>query len=215
MEFNMRYRGRVVENPSAVINRMAEKLSPRNLQRLAQTGEQEMRKYMTAVADDLIRRHSGPWPTGTTATTLSKRSGKGVRSIRNFMVRRRATEVEGIWRLTRYMSFHEKGGIIRARSARYLTVPLPAALNADGTPIHIRARDWPDTFVIMSRRNNLLIVQRRGRQIVPLYVLKKSVRIPPRLGMEKTIRQFGPTFRKNVQSRIRELLTLQQRNNRK
>lgn len=188
---------------------MAERLSPRNKARLLQSAEQEMRKYMTRVSDELISRHSGPWPTGTTATTLSKRSGKGVRSIKNFMVKGTADGVEGVWRLTRTMSFHERGGVIRAKNARYLTIPLPAALDSRGVPLRVSAREWDNTFIQMSRNGNLIIFQNRGREIVPLYVLKRSVRVPPRLGMRQTLIDNRPEFRRQLTARVKEFLSMQ------
>jgi hypothetical protein len=64
-----------------------------------------------------------------------------------------------------------------------LTIPLPAALDARGVPRKRSARDWDNTFVQKSRRGNLLIFQRRGREIVPLYALKPEVRVRARLGV--------------------------------
>lgn len=215
LKFVTKHRGREVETPSAVINRLAERLSPRNLERAAQMGEQEMRKMMTRVADELVRRHSGPWPGGTTATTLSKRSGKGIRSIRNFRVVKKGLEVDGVWRLTGYMNFHERGGIIRAKRSQYLTIPLPAALDGRGVPLRQSARDWDNTFVAESRAGNLIVFQKRSRgDIVPLYVLKKFVRIPPRLGMRAEIVRNRPEFRRNLQAKIRELIAYQERGRR-
>lgn len=76
---------------------------------------------------------------------------------------------------------HLDGGVIRARRSKYLTIPLPPAMDRRGVPLKKSARDWPDTFVMKSKKGNLLICQRRGDKVVPLYLLKSSVRIPPRL----------------------------------
>lgn len=76
---------------------------------------------------------------------------------------------------------HLTGGVVSARRSRYLTIPLPAACDRRGVPLKRRARDWPNTFVITSKSGNPLIVHKVGGRIVPLYVLKPSVRIPPRL----------------------------------
>jgi hypothetical protein len=78
--------------------------------------------------------------------------------------------------------------VIRPKRAKYLTIPLPAALNANGTPKKSSARAWENTFVIRSKAGNLLIVQKNGTQITPLYVLKPEVYIPPRLGLGATAR---------------------------
>ena len=75
--------------------------------------------------------------------------------------------VEGSISAGRY-GIHEVGGVIRAKSARYLTIPLPAALDRRGVARQPSARGWKNTFVAESKRGNLLIFQRRGAQIVPL-----------------------------------------------
>lgn len=78
---------------------------------------------------------------------------------------------------------HLEGGIVRARRSKYLTIPLPAACDRRGVPLKRSSRDWPDTFVIRSRKGNLLICDNKGPggALRPLYLLKASVRIPPRL----------------------------------
>ena len=60
--FQTKYRGRDGPIPSKQIDAAAEKLSPRNLERLAVSAELEMRKYLNRVATALIARHSRPWP---------------------------------------------------------------------------------------------------------------------------------------------------------
>lgn len=207
MELITRHNGKAEEIPSKIFNRLANRLPTRTRNKyLAQIASQEIRRYMTRVSDELIRRHSGPWPGGTTATSLSKRSGSGIRSIRNFSVRIKGEAVEGVWRLRGYMNFHEKGGVIRARRAKYLTIPLPAALDHRGVPRYQSAREWDNTFLGRSRAGNLIIFQKRGNGVVPLYVLKKSVRIPPRLGMRRSLMAERPTLRRDLENQVRALL---------
>lgn len=207
VSFKTKYRGREVEFPSKQLERAARRLSPRNLERVAQYAEQEMRRYLTRVSDAMHRRHSRPWQRGgVSRKTLSRRSGRGLQSIKNFIVRRTSDDIEGTMRLNKYMTMHEHGGWIRAKNSTYLTIPLDPALNDDGTPKKKRARDWKDTFVIKSRRGNLIIVQKRGRRIVPLYVLKKRVRIKARLGLRKEMKKQRPELRRNVLNRIHELV---------
>lgn len=164
----------------------------------------ELRSFLDSVAEALATRHGRPWPGGTTANTLSRRSGKLVQSIID-SVAVRGTNFET---LTGYISadfpahVHEFGATIRPKSAKYLTVPLPPALNSDGTPKKKSARDWENTFVAKSKAGNLIIFQRRGSQIVPLYVLKTSVKIPPRLGMRKTLEVGIPYFVERAMDRM-------------
>jgi len=156
----------------------------------------EMRKTLEGVAKALAQRHGTDWPGGTTAKSLSKRSGRGVESILSSVEVKgsKLDSIEGRIGGVGYLSIHETGGVIRARRAKYLTIPLRAALNSNGTPIKKSAREWSNTFVATSKKGNLLIFQRKGRDIVPLYVLKKSVKIPPRLQMQKTIEAAVPFF---------------------
>ena len=88
----------------------------------------------------------------------------------------------------------EFGTTITSKTAKYLTVPLPAALDSKGVPRKKNAREWDNTFVAQSKAGNLIIFQREGAKIVPLYVLKSSVTIPPRLGMRKTLDAGIPYF---------------------
>lgn len=211
MKFGVKYRGKEEDVPGKALNAAADKLSKINQVRLAQSASFEMRKYLTRVSDALHQRHGGAWPGGTTNTSLSKRSGKGLRSVKNFIVRIGDGGVVANIRLNNYMAFHERGGWIKARNGKYLTIPLRAALDARGVPLRARARDWPNSFIIKSRAGNLLIVHKVGDQIEPLYVLKKSVRIRARLGLRKELRTQRVEFRRAVFAEIRALAKGQKR----
>jgi hypothetical protein len=156
----------------------------------------ELKTYLTGVAEALARRHGNGYPGGTSANSLSKRSGKLVESIRNSIRTKGTTlnDIEGSIGGTFYARIHETGGIIKPKKAKFLAIPLPAALKGNGTPIHASPRDWKNTFVITSKAGNKLIVQRQGKEIVPLYVLKSSVKIPPRLKMRDTLQAGLPYF---------------------
>lgn len=156
----------------------------------------ELRKYLDSVALALAKRHGNPWPSGTTSNTLSRRSGKMIESITNSVkvTGESLSNIEGRISVPFERRIHETGGIIRAKNAKYLTIPLPEALNPDGTPKKKSAREWDKTFIATSRNGNLLIFQRRGKDIVPLYVLKKEVKIPARLGMRTTLEAGLPHF---------------------
>lgn len=73
-----------------------------------------------------------------------------------------------------YAAIHETGGTIKAKRAKYLTIPLPAAMTPRGV-LRKPARQWTDTFV-----RNKIIFQKKGKKVVPLFVLKESVTIPAR-----------------------------------
>lgn len=152
----------------------------------------DLRKTLQLVARKMQQQHSASWNGGIVnqSDKLQRRSGEGLRAIANSI---RVSGTGSVAALqgritTGPMGIHETGGTIRAKSAGYLTIPLPAAMDARGVPLRKRAREWENTFVARSRKGNLLIFQKRGRDnIVPLYLLKTEVTIRPRLGMQKVI----------------------------
>lgn len=150
--------------------------------------EPHLLKALQLVAKEMRRKHGASWSPGRKGN-LQMRSGAGLRSIvDSIAVSLNSGGLEGSISAGS-LSVHEKGARIKARSGGFLTIPLPAALDPRGVPLRQRARDWDNTFVARSRKGNLLIFRRlpRAQEIVPLYVLKTSVTIPPRLGMEKAI----------------------------
>jgi len=81
---------------------------------------------------------------------------------------------------TKYAHILEKGGIIRPIRKQYLTIPFPGVKGW--------ARNYPNAFVIKSKRGNLLIVERKGKTgLKPLYALKKQVKIPAFRWLEKSL----------------------------
>lgn len=157
--------------------------------RLPETFKKELKDYLDTVAEALAKRHGNPWPSGTTSSSLSTRSGNLIATIRNSVRVYGSTlnDIGGSISAPFYARIHETGGTISAKNVKYLTIPLPAALNANGTPIKRSARDWENTFILKSKRGNLLIMQRNGKDLIPLYVLKTEVQIPARLHMADTI----------------------------
>lgn len=157
----------------------------------------EMKVFLDQVVQAIATRNGAPWPGGTTATSLSRRSGALMDSIIK-SVRVEGTTFDAIsGRIgsdLKYARIQELGGTITPKRAKFLTIPLPAALDSSGCPLKSKARDWPNTFCARSKAGNLLIFQRRGKMIVPLYVLRTSVTIPPRLNMRTTLDAGIPYF---------------------
>jgi len=148
--------------------------------------------YMTGVVKSVEARTRGAYPSGTSAAgvfpgTLSKRSGSLNASLNPNRIKITGTDdtIGVSFTLTGIAAVHEKGATITPKKAKYLTVPLPAALTGRGVPRKPNARAWKNTFVLKSKKGNLLIMQKRKRgELVPLYVLKKKVTIPKRLAFE-------------------------------
>lgn len=109
---------------------------------------------------------------------------------------------------------HEHGGTVVPRNGKWLAIPLPAAMTPSGVPREPGPRSYGDLAFIPSRRSSQYAFLARithtlgasrqtgfdddgapkfsakGKtQVEYLYLLAKSVTIPPRLGMEKTHRQ--------------------------
>lgn len=106
-----------------------------------------------------------------------KRTGKLARGLRWEVSRFRKSVRMRLVGNVPYWRIQEVGGVINAKPGGWLTVPLPAALDARG--VARRARTYPNTFIARSKVGNLLIFQKQGGgQIVPLFVLRKSVKLP-------------------------------------
>ena len=170
----------------------------------------QLRLYLNQVAEALSTRHGGAWPGATTEMTLSKRSGALVNAILGsvnvsgtvFDQIKGTIGAPGI----PYAAIQEFGGTIHMKD-KMLTVPLPAALDSKGVPLKKSAKEWENTFVAKSKAGNLIIFQKIASTIVPLYVLKTSVTIPPRLGMRKTLEAGLPYFVDQASDRILAAIT--------
>lgn len=196
MEFE--YRGKRYKDAEKGLQALAGSTFP--VERAGPAVSQELRAILNGLADAMGQQHGGGWPGGTSVAgarpgSLSRRSGRLTASIkRSVRVSGDLTsEIQGlIGSDLVYARTHEFGARIRARRAKYLTIPLKAALNSDGTPKRRSAREWDNTFVQESKAGNLIIFQKRGKRIVPLYVLKQTVFVPPRLGLGDALQKGAP-----------------------
>lgn len=84
----------------------------------------------------------------------------------------------------KYARIHEKGGIIRPRKAKALTIPFRGVKG--------RARNYPGAFIIRSKGGKAFLVRRQGVGLEWLYTLKQSVRIPARRWLSRTVRDMMP-----------------------
>lgn len=82
----------------------------------------------------------------------------------------------------KYARIQEKGGKVRAKN-KMLTIPLPG--------VQGRAANFPDAFIIKSKKGNVLLVERKGKKgLKPLFVLKREIDIPARHWLETSIDQM-------------------------
>lgn len=110
---------------------------------------------------------------------IKVRSGITRNSIRTQLNRSEPSAVVGS--PLRHVPVLEDGKTIRPRRRKYLTIPLAAAKTglgrSRGDARTVGAR-YQSTFFRRSKRGNLILYGKRGHNITPLFVLKKSVRIP-------------------------------------
>jgi hypothetical protein len=100
-----------------------------------------------------------------------------------------------------YARVHEHRGttIIKPKRAKYLAIPLDDAKTARGVA-RGGPRDFADTFVKRSKAGNLVIYQDRADQIVPLFVLVRSVRVKGRPALRPTAKeQIMPEIQAGVE----------------
>ncbi|MBS7812353.1 phage tail protein [Roseococcus pinisoli] len=175
------------------------------------TAREELTAYLGAAGKALATRHGGAWPTATGPKTLSKRTGNLVKSIQD------SVSVEGttlnnlrgvIGSNLIYAKTQENGATIVPKHSKYLAIPLPAAMDSRGVPLKPSPRSWDHTFVAKSKAGNLIIFRREGTQVIPLYVLKSKVYVPPRLGLRATLESNLSFFVDRLGSRLLEQLRL-------
>lgn len=122
---------------------------------------------------------------------------------------------------TGYSRIQELGGTITPKRRRFLTVPLPRALTPAGV-LKGGARlvkrgdgyytaDGQRTVLFTSKRGNSIIASvsgsGRSRKLTPLYVLRSSVRLRPRLGFVRTFRdKTEPFFQAELARAVKEVL---------
>ena len=160
---------------------------------------QIFRDHLARISNEVARRNNNRWPGGTTATSVSSRSGNLLDSLREgIRVTGTTFDVQCSIGGVEYLKIQEYGGTLTPSSGQYLAIPLEAALNSDGTPIKANPRDWDKTFVQMSKAGNLLVFRRNGAGITPLYALKATVTVPARLGARKVAAEQMPYLRQRV-----------------
>lgn len=179
---------------------LADKLG-KNVNDFSPVIRKELLVLIATIVAAMEKRHSVPWrpyqklPAGARRGLLARRTGRLIGSLRGAVV---GTGVDTVALLfgNEKLKIHETGVSIRPKRRKYLAIPLPGALDRRGVPKRPSPRDWPNTFVMKSRRNprNLVIMQKEGGHLIPLYLLTKSTRLPRRLGLVYTAMTAAPVF---------------------
>jgi hypothetical protein len=156
---------------------------------------------------------------GTSDSRLKVRSGQLRASVRERIIDQKGEAIEGgVGFGTVYAWPHvgEAGEktIITPKRAKYLTIPLEAAMTPSGVAKGSALNGpWGDTFIAKSKRGNLIIfgrmkmyqsvkvkgtkvrgvsIRKMGNKIVPLFLLKKSVTIPARIHPSEILGWISP-----------------------
>jgi hypothetical protein len=159
---------------------------------------------------------------GTSDTRLRMRTGKFAASTRALPLKK----VEGGWSTglgfgTKYAAVHVgpegRKTEITPKKKKFLAIPLPAAMTGGGV---LRGKPlddsvWGETFIAKSKKGNLIIFgkkvswsgsgrsgakvgQTRGK-LVPLFVLKTSVKVKTRVHPQKLIDFIEPKIIKDLE----------------
>jgi hypothetical protein len=110
----------------------------------------------------------------------------------------RATDVVGeFYTPSRAAELLEKGGTVRPKSSAYLAIPIGHALTAGGR----RKKGFKRAAGVVSRlgeravvlrgKTGLLIFERRGDRLLPLFALVRQVKQPAILGLRKAWESHG------------------------
>jgi hypothetical protein len=160
-----------------------------------------LKRHLKILAEAMTQRHSTRWapgqklPTGRKKGRLAVRSGEGIAKLRQsvrvwYNSKGTFGEIGGPF----YFVTHEEGRTIHAKRG-YMAIPLEDALDSRGVPLRPSARSWQDTFLIrLKGQPGFIIAQRRGARVRYLYLLKKTVVIPERLGLGETILKGTPAL---------------------
>lgn len=143
-------------------------------------GERMVRKISKRLSGEALKERTGRLKGSLTheetATTLEISAGGG------------PGEVD-------YANIHHYGGTIRPKTKQFLTIPFPGGPADRRVPM--RASDFNDTFIAKG-----IIFRKKGEDIEPLFILKKSVEIPARPYM-----YFEDSDVEHLSSSIAEFIT--------
>lgn len=115
---------------------------------------------------------------------------------------------------SKYALIHETGGTIRPKRRKFLAIPLPTAQAKAGAMrgnlvgLDPAGGTTPSLYgvkglvLFKSKAGNLLLGEPKPGGIVPLFVLKRSVTIPPRLGFLARFKEWVAAG--NVRQRLAE-----------
>jgi phage gpG-like protein len=137
---------------------------------------------------------------------LHTRSGKLRRSLHPSVYSTSPTElVAMVSNNTEYARIQEYGGTIRPVNRQWLTIPLPAALTPKGVMRYPSARDYPNTFI--AKGTIFQDPKKKGGLPVPLFLLRKTSKIPARPYMAPSLREMKQDILARMTQAIQRAMT--------
>jgi len=166
------------------------------------------------------QRFTGYYPGPTQGTRLRVRTGHLRSSAGGRVTGNKLGSLKALLRIgggrAGYAKIQEEGGTITS-AGKMMTIPLPDALRPGTGTLKPSAviRSGSDgystgmgpTFIV--RGNGLVIMARPKRgQPIPLYTLKRSVKIPPRLGATRELLNLGKDRLPRMSDRLLRVLVM-------
>jgi len=161
----------------------------------------------TAAKHEVRKAASNTHKQITRHSELHRRTGQLMRSIHLTVKGDTLDKISGavFSEGNRYARIQETGGVIKAKNAYrgvqggpYLNIPLSANKTAAGAMRQTAKQVFQGGgSIIRSRRGNYIVMSSMG---VPMFVLKKQVVIPARLGMQKAADDEVPLLMNRLQA---------------
>ena len=117
---------------------------------------------------------------------LKRRTGSLARSFKTNVLELSGAMVLMVWTTSKYARIHEFGGIVTPKKSKYLAIPTNAALTKAGATRYASPRNVPG-LSFMQRKGGLPFMGKvEGGRVRAYFLLRKRVKIPPRLELGKS-----------------------------
>jgi hypothetical protein len=165
------------------------------------------------------QQFSGYYPGPTRGRKLRARSGALRSSIGGRVVGNKLGSLRAILRVgggrAGYARLQEEGGTVQAQG-RMLTIPLGPALRPNTGTLNPKAvirreadgytTGFGPTFILKKGGDAMIMARRPGGSVMPLYKLKSSVKVPPRLGASEKLMVVGKQKLPELSDRLLKVL---------
>lgn len=198
MAASITFNTKALERAMKALPKVTRKSLRFRLDKIGDEFERRMDKRFTAVLSGEFRANNTKNKLANRTGTLRATMAHKVRDVGKDLTLRNTI---GSAATRHYVHIQEKGGIIKPKRARALTIPLPDNLTAAGRPRFQKASEVEGLFLLKLNGKAFLVRKApSGEGLEFLWILKSSVKIPARLGFVRTWRS------KSMQSFAREEL---------